>query len=534
MALASPRVGRRDRLRQRLRRSAAAESPLTRLVAGVPVRIRTKLFAALAVIVVLLIVVGALGLRGLAQSNQRVETLARLQKKAAAYRTLQNDNTQLWLIVAPKGGAGILQYGGGTVIVPSLETIEAHLGHLRFSYDSQRLGFVASASEKGVLAQIQTDYERLVEVMTQAIALERTGRSDEGRQLVGSQGLPLVSRLEATTDGLANQAETDIIDIVRTNHTAFSHARRVFVGAAVGAVVLALLLVLVISSSVIRPVRRIGDRLASIASGDFSRHVEVPNRDELGTLAGNVNSMNDQLKTLYGVVQAQATSLADLNRTLEARVDEQAAEIRASRARIVATADAERRRIERNLHDGAQQHLVALAMNLNLARRELAADPGAAAALLEQLTGDVRTTIEELRNLAHGIYPPLLLDSGLPAALSAAATRSPLPVTVLADGVGRQPAEVEASVYFCCLEALQNAAKHADGAEVTVRVWEEPGALHFEVADNGPGFDPDTLSHGQGLINMGDRLAALGGAARWLSSPGAGTLVRGSVPVNGV
>jgi signal transduction histidine kinase len=92
---------------------------------------------------------------------------------------------------------------------------------------------------------------------------------------------------------------------------------------------------------------------------------------------------------------------------------------------------------------------------------------------------------------------------------------------------------VEASVYFCCLEALQNAAKHADGAEVTVRVWEEPGTLHFEVADDGPGFDPDTVSHGQGLVNMGDRLAALGGTVHWESAPGAGTRVCGSVPVNG-
>jgi signal transduction histidine kinase len=533
MELASPRVGRRGRLRPRLRRSATAESRLTRFVAGAPVRIRTKLLAALAVIVVLLVAVGALGLLGLARSNQRVETLARLQKKAAAYRTLQNDNSQLWQVVAPKGGAGpgVVQYGSGTVIVPSLETIESTLGHLRFSYDSQRLGFVASASERGVLAQMQADYERLVEVMTQAIALERNGRSEEGRQLVGSQGLPIVGRLEATTDGLANEAETDLIDIVRTNETAFSRSRRVFVGVAAGAVVLALLLVVVISSSVIGPVRRIGDRLANIASGDFSGHVEVANRDELGTLAGHVNSMNDQLKALYEVVQAQAASLTELNSTLEARVDEQAAEIRASRARIVATADAERRRIERNLHDGAQQHLVALAMNLNLARRELPDDPEAAAAMLEQLKGDVRATIEELRNLAHGIYPPLLLDSGLPAALSAAAARSPLPVTVQTDGVGRQSADVEASVYFCCLEALQNAAKHAEGADVAVRVWEEPGALHFEVADKGPGFDPETVSHGQGLINMGDRLAALGGEARWDSTPGAGTRVCGSVPV---
>jgi signal transduction histidine kinase len=531
MALASS--ARREALRQRLRRSSPAERHLTRLVAGVPVRIRSKLLVALAVILMLLIAVGLLGLHALAEANQRVDTLARLQRKAAAYRALQGDNSLLWQLVAPKGVGGIQQYGGEAAVPVNNESIESTLSHLRVSYDSERLGFVAARSEKKTLARMQADYEQLVGVIQQAIDLDRRGRAAEGSQLVTTGALPLVSRLETATDGLATQAEADIATIVRNNKTAFAQSLRLFVGSALGAVALALVLVSVISSSLIGPLRRIGDRLAQIASGDFSDHVHVPNRDELGTLAGNVNSMNDELDRLYGVVHAQAATLSDLNRTLEARVDEQAAEIRASRARIVATADAERRRIERNLHDGAQQHLVALAMNLNLARRELAEDPEAAAALLEQLTGDVRTTIEEVRNLAHGIYPPLLLDSGLPAALSAAAARSPLPVTVLTDGVGRQPPEVEATVYFCCLEALQNAAKHADGAEVTVRVSEEPGALRFEVADNGPGFDPDTVSHGQGLINMGDRLAALGGEASWESSPGAGTRVCGSLPVNG-
>ena len=506
---------------------------MTRLVAGVPVRIRSKLLVALAVILVLLIAVGLLGLHALAESNQRVELLAGLHKKAAAYRALQSDNSLLWRLVAPKGGVGIQQYTGEAPVALSNESIESTLSHLRFSYDSERLGFVAARSEKKTLARMEADYEQLVGVMHQAIELDRKGLTAEGSQLVASKGLPLVSRLETATDGLATQAEADIAAIVRNNKTAFSQSRRLFVGSALGAVALALVLVSVISSSLIGPLRRIGDRLAQIASGDFSGHIQVPNRDELGTLAGNVNSMNDELDRLYGVVQAQAASLAELNRTLEARVAEQATEILASRARIVATADAERRKIERNLHDGAQQHLVALAMNLNLARRELAEDPEAAAAMLEQLTRDVRATIEELRNLAHGIYPPLLLDSGLPAALSAAAARSPLSVTVLAEGVGRQPAEVEATVYFCCLEALQNAAKHADGADVTVRVWEEPGTLRFEVADDGPGFDPEIVSHGQGLINMGDRLAALGGAAQWESAPGAGTRVCGSVPVNG-
>lgn len=224
-----------------------------------------------------------------------------------------------------------------------------------------------------------------------------------------------------------------------------------------------------------------------------------------------------------------------LDSALQASLEEvrrQADELRASRARIVATADAERRKIERNLHDGAQQHLVALAVNLRLARDIIAEDAAAGAELLEALADGVKDTIQELRDLAHGIYPPLLMDSGLPEALKAAGNRSPLEVTVDTDGVGRYPTEVEAAVYFCCLEALQNAAKHAPGSrvEVRVRAVEDPVALTFEVSDDGPGFDVAAARAGHGYVNMTDRLGAIGGTVTWESSPGEGARVRGSIP----
>jgi signal transduction histidine kinase len=223
-----------------------------------------------------------------------------------------------------------------------------------------------------------------------------------------------------------------------------------------------------------------------------------------------------------------------LDSALQATLDEvrrQAEELRASRARIVATADAERRKIERNLHDGAQQHLVALAVNLRLVRDVVADDPEAAVEMLEALAGEVKDTIQELRDLAHGIYPPLLLDSGLVDALRAAASRSPLAVDVVADGIGRYPAEVEAAVYFCCLEALQNAAKHAPEANVVIALHEESGGLLFTVTDDGPGFAADAVGKGHGFINMSDRLGAIGGSVRWESEPGEGATVRGSIPL---
>ncbi|MGH9084852.1 MAG: histidine kinase, partial [Acidimicrobiales bacterium] len=205
-------------------------------------------------------------------------------------------------------------------------------------------------------------------------------------------------------------------------------------------------------------------------------------------------------------------------------------DLQASRARIVATGDAERRKIERNLHDGAQQHLVALAVNLRLTKDMLADDPEGAAEMLDALGDAVKDTIQELRDLAHGIYPPLLMDSGLPEALRAAANRSPLSVAVDADGLGRYPTEVEAAVYFCCLEALQNAAKHAPGADVTVHVHEEDGALRFEVSDDGPGFDVDAAKGGHGFTNMSDRLGAIGGTVEWRSGLGEGTTIAGAIP----
>jgi signal transduction histidine kinase len=206
-------------------------------------------------------------------------------------------------------------------------------------------------------------------------------------------------------------------------------------------------------------------------------------------------------------------------------------DLQASRARIVASGDAERRKIERNLHDGAQQHLVALAVNLRLAKDMLDDDPESAAEMLDALGDAVKDTIQELRDLAHGIYPPLLMDAGLAEALRAAANRNPLAVSVEADGLHRYPSELEAAVYFCCLEALQNAAKHAPGASVAIELREADGLLQFSVTDDGPGFDVATATAGHGFVNMLDRLGAIGGAVEWTSAPGEGARIWGTIPL---
>ena len=207
-------------------------------------------------------------------------------------------------------------------------------------------------------------------------------------------------------------------------------------------------------------------------------------------------------------------------------------ELRASRQRLVAASDAERRRLERNIHDGAQQQLVALTIKVRLARSLTERDPQKAEQLLAQAEAEVAQSLEDLRDLARGIYPPLLADQGLLVALESQARRAPMPVEVEGSGIGRFPPEQEAAAYFCALEALQNVSKYAAASTATVRLARTDDELTFEVSDDGAGFDPSTTSYGTGLQGMADRLAALGGELRVESVPGCGTVVAGRIPAH--
>jgi signal transduction histidine kinase len=209
-------------------------------------------------------------------------------------------------------------------------------------------------------------------------------------------------------------------------------------------------------------------------------------------------------------------------------------DLRASRQRLAAAQDEERRKIERNIHDGAQQQLVALSVKLRLADSLVDRDASKAHEMLRQLQAETTEALENLRDLARGIYPPLLADQGLAAALEAQARKSPVPTTIEPDGVGRYPPEVEATVYFCALEALQNVAKYAEASSVTVRLRAEDGNLTFEVADDGRGFDPGSTGYGTGLQGIADRLAALGGEIDVTSAPGRGTTLAGRLPIEDV
>ena len=226
----------------------------------------------------------------------------------------------------------------------------------------------------------------------------------------------------------------------------------------------------------------------------------------------------------------QSMLLAIENGRLTAELRSTTTELHAMRARVVTAGDAERRKIERDLHDGAQQHLVALSIKVGLARE--VADPEGVARL-DGMGKELDEILEELRDLAHGLYPTVLRDLGLQAALVALVGRSVSRANVEARAIGRYSEELEAAVYFCCAESLQNVDKHAGlGATTAIRLWKRDGRLYFEIVDDGAGFDVESTRHaGHGLANVSERIAAHGGTLVIESTPGRGTTVRANIPV---
>jgi signal transduction histidine kinase len=271
--------------------------------------------------------------------------------------------------------------------------------------------------------------------------------------------------------------------------------------------------------------------------GGTSRIVEVRHQGDLLGALGVTKRGGEALTPVEESLLAHLAGQAGLvlrNVGLTADLEARLEDLRASRQRLVTAQDEERRRLERNLHDGAQQHLVSIKVKMGVAGMLIRGDPERAREMLGELKSDADAALETLRDLARGIYPPLLADKGLRVALESHARKTTLPVTVEAGMLERYPQDVESAVYFCVLEALQNIQKYAHASEVIVRVAAAGDMLTFEVVDNGQGFDASTVPPGAGLTNMEDRLDALGGALTVTSSPGHGTTVRGSLTGPGV
>jgi signal transduction histidine kinase len=272
-----------------------------------------------------------------------------------------------------------------------------------------------------------------------------------------------------------------------------------------------------------------GGRAIDIASLDRGRSVTEALDGERPVAA----IIHDPALGLDQAFVDTATSYATLtldNHRLAVQTSALLREVRSSRARIQAAADQERRRIEHDLHDGAQQRLVALRIKLELAAEQSAEGGGSDSEMLRALGREVDEAVDEVRSLARGIYPAPLAARGLVEALRAAALRTALPASVLAAGVGRYSREVETAAYFCCLEAMQNADKHAAGATAVVIEITDNGALTLEVRDDGAGFDVAITRGGIGLVGMRDRVAAVGGRLEIESRPARGTRVRAVIP----
>jgi signal transduction histidine kinase len=232
-----------------------------------------------------------------------------------------------------------------------------------------------------------------------------------------------------------------------------------------------------------------------------------------------------------GLVLRGVRLRAELSQRL-AELTDRAEELRRSRLRLVTAQENERTKLERDIHDGAQQHLVALAVNLRLALSLVATSRSRARQLLEQQAAAAEAALETLEELSRGLYPRRLIDEGLAAALRAATASGSPPVTILDRSTRRPPADVETALYFCCLEALQNAAKHADATTASVEIGAaDDGEIRFVVEDDGRGFDPGRVRMGAGLANMRDRIDAIGGHVDLRSRPGIGARLDIRVPI---
>jgi signal transduction histidine kinase len=511
--------------------------PMVDAVARVKAGVHRKLLFGFLIGALLLVAMGLLSLLVIRQMNDRMIELDDAQLKAGRaqemlYAVTAQSHYRAMALLLPGDAA---KYNG------QVEDAKENFAQL---LDELHRAEPANAAYE----RVSTVNERYRQSGQKVLQFIGQGRTADATYVHLYEEHPISHQLETQMNTLIDTANEDMARA----QADFRTSRDLFTGMVIAfsavSVIVALMLGFVLSWAFILPVRKMERALTDITAGNFDQRVDVPNRDEFGGLARGLNSTSERLATLFDEQRRLATRLGETNLELDSALQEslrelqrRAEELQASRARVVAAADAERRKIERNLHDGAQQHLVALAMMVRLAQQVAATDPERARDLLTQLGQGLKDAVQEMRDVAHGIYPPVLMDRGLVAALESAAARAPLPVEVVANGtMGRFPQEVEAAIYFCCVEALQNASKHAgEGAVATVTIGRDAGAdgseaVMFSVTDDGAGFDPaETAEPGHGFVNMSDRLGAIGGTVEVGSAPGRGTRVWGTVPIDG-
>ena len=437
---------------------------LPRLVARVPATVHRKLLVAFLAMVVLLILVGVVGLQLLSEVNRRAEEMVTLQQKIAAYRQLQHGTTtQLHSITS-------------ALLLPDEHTLVEALRQLnQFGYDFDRLQFVAR-DEAELLGQVEETYDRFVGVVTRVVELIRAGNANEARQVTVAQAGPLANRLERLTNQLVNRADADIVASIETSHAAYVTSRWVVIGCVVGSIILALLLGYAFSRSLMGPVTDMNWRLQQITSGDFSQHVEVPNRDEIGTLAANLNRMNDELGRLY-------KQLDTANRYKSDFLASMSHEFRTPLNAIIGYGRLIRRDTEGQISQLQRENLQDL---LNNAERLLNLIDGLLDfAKIEAGKMDVRVEPVRVQEVIHGVA------STIESMLNDDRVRLTRDIDPDLPAVNTDREKLRQIV----LNLLGNAVKFTERGEIRISASRQNGSLRLTVADTGSGIDGKDLGH---------------------------------------
>jgi signal transduction histidine kinase len=518
-----------------------ADNPLVRAVGRAPVTLRTKLLVAFAVIAALLVAVAVLGLRVLGQSNSRVESLGTLQLRASTYQALQTQAQQLRQLLSVRAAADPSQdrYTGGDFATRFKsrdwllvdKAIEAQLSQLGPALDEA----APPPGDAPLLARLRRDYVRFSSALARITAYDQADKaSDDTTQPLLTEAIDVDNDLGAVTDQLASTTRAETDAVIARNRSSYTASRNLFIGVGAGSVLLALLLGVVLSWSVIGPIRRTEARLAEIAAGDFSKHVEVPNRDELGSLATNLNRMNDELRRLY-------EELETVSRHKSEFLANMSHELRTPLNAIIGFSELLQQQLPGGLNEqqlgyvedvlSAGRHLLLLINDiLDLAkveagRLELELDD---VSLREALESGV--TMHAERAARDGVDIALRLD--------------PEEITVRAD---------ERRLRQVVFNLLSNALKFTPaGGRIDVSASSADGVVEIAVADTGPGIAPEdqelifeefgqaridarSRPEGTGLgLSLSRKLVELHGGRLWVeSAPGRGSTFRFTLPVTG-
>ena len=434
---------------------------LPRLVARVPASVHAKLLAAFLAIVILLITVGAVGLGVLADVNRRAEDLVRLQRKIAAYRQLQHDTTsQLYNV-------------SSALLVPDDRTLRGTLRKLnQFGYDLDRLQFVAG-DEVELLGRVREDYERFIKVVTHSVELIRAGKATEGREVQLTQAGPLADRLERLTNELVNKAEADMVARIDASQEAYLSSRRVVIGFAIGSIALALVLGHAISWSLIGPVQQMEVRLEQIAAGDFTQAIRVPNRDELGVLAANLNRVSAELGQLYA-------QLAAANRHKSEFLANMSHELRTPLNAVIGFSEVLQERMFGELNDKQGEYV----QDILTSGRHLLS-------LINDILDLSKVEAGRMELELAPFHLPTALESAL-TLLRERATRHGIALGLDVDERLDDFVADERKVRQVVLNLLSNAVKFTpEGGRVEVRALLEDAFVKISVSDTGAGIAPE-------------------------------------------